>query len=114
MQARRQGQQGFPRPGLTHQGQELHRGIQQQIQGKGLLAVAGRDLAQAGPRAALQRHQPLMLGIKTREQRVIGLGLIHQGDPLIGLEVGPFSGGKLRERQPPLALEGVHRRCTGR
>ena len=73
----------------------MHRGIQQQIQGKGLLTVSGSDLAQAGARAALQGHQPLTLGLKPRQERVVRLGLIHQGHPLIGLELGT---GRGRER----------------
>ena len=98
VQAGRQGQQGFAGTGLPHQGQQLHRGVQQQIQGKGLLTVSGSDLAQSGARAALQGHQPLTLGLKPRQERVVRLGLIHQGHPLIGLELGTRCGGKRSQR----------------
>ena len=40
MQASRNRQQGFAGAGFTHKGDEFHRWIQQQIEGKVLFAVA--------------------------------------------------------------------------
>ena len=66
---------------------------------EGLLAVAGTHLAEPHLAGALQGQQALARGIEACQQRVVGLGLIHQRDAFIGLELHARRGGQRRQRQ---------------
>ena len=78
-----------------------------------MLAVAGAHLAEPHFAGALQGQQATSSRIETGQKRVVGLGLIHEGDTLIRLESCPLRRGQLSKRQPPLPLELLHRRSAG-
>ena len=72
-------------PHALHRQGDHRTGDQQQIEGKGLLTVASLHLPKAHVASPQQRLQALATGIEAGQQRVVGLGLIHQRHPFIGL-----------------------------
>ena len=111
----RQGEQRLARARLAHQGDQLNRGIQQQIQGEALLAVARLDPAQLGLGRMLQRLQAGGGAIEAGQQRVGWLGLVDQGHSLIGLKGrGQAEAIELQSRRQlhPVHLLGAHPQLT--
>ena len=106
LQARRDGQQGLASARLAQQCDHLDRGIQQQFHGELLFAVAGLDAPGVGLHA-LQGPQEPFASHETGQSRVAGVGLIHQGEKLIGLE-GQHGIGLKAAVVELIHLRGIH------